>query len=67
MSDIPAKIESPDWTPVTKLAEELMTEVATGEAHGDSLSDYHHYIMEEVLKVVYGQDVFKWYNAQEIY
>jgi hypothetical protein len=56
----PHPVENPDFSGVIKQLEETMDEIVAGTYHSDN--DDKQYIWEEAMTIVYGKDIFKWYN-----
>ena len=61
--DKPTQKENIDWTDVVEMAQDHLDTV--GEVGFESARDVDHYIFEEVMKAIYGDNVFDWYNKHE--
>ena len=57
-SDRPAPLENPDFSRLLKTCEAVMNDY---ERDGRS-KDNGHYIYEEAMQAVYGDNVFEWIN-----
>lgn len=49
---------------IIEAAEEIIDFYESDDFHEDRISDYHHYLVEEIMKHVYGEDVYDWINDQ---
>lgn len=58
----PAPNPRPDFTEVMKVCEQHMTEISGIDPNPDSEDD--HYIYEEVMKAIYGENVFDYINSR---
>jgi len=58
----PLKKENMKFDEVIKLAKENINEIAKGE---DQDSDTKHYIYEEVMEAVFGENVWEWINSKQ--
>lgn len=48
------------WAKVIVMAEDIVNRVASGDYHEDN--DDAHYMWEEVMTALYGNDFFEWFN-----
>jgi len=56
----PDEVLNPDWSGVVDVARSVVSNVLDGSYHED-IND-SHYIYEEVMKAVYGEHFFDWFN-----
>ncbi|KKL69188.1 hypothetical protein LCGC14_2117470 [marine sediment metagenome] len=53
-----------DIKKIRVLTEEILDYYESEDFHADRMSDYHHYLVEEIMQLVYGEDVYDWINDQ---
>lgn len=56
----PKPIANPDWSKLIRVCQERVTEYVEGNTED---SDTPHYIYEESMTAVFGNDIWKWVNA----
>lgn len=56
---IPTPVHAPDFTSLIKMAEEEVEKIAREEYMDE---DFIHYVFEEVMKIIFGNDFFDWFN-----
>lgn len=59
---IPQQLSSPDLGQLSACCLNYITEIAEGNTHEDD--DDTHYIFEEAMKALYGENIFDWINKQ---
>lgn len=59
--DRPSVLKNIDWTRLIQVCEERINEL---ELDPSDDSDTPHYIYEEAMQAVYGNDVFDWINER---
>lgn len=52
--------DNPKWAKVIVMAEDIVNRVAAGEYSEDN--DDAHYMWEQVMETLYGEDFFEWFN-----
>jgi len=52
-------IDEMDWKPVVTLVENA---VSTMRNEGYQPKDFEHFIFERTMEVIYGENVWEWYN-----
>lgn len=60
LGKLPQQINQPNLNSLRATVAEYIEDIHTGKYHPDS--DDHHYIFEEAVKALYGQDIFEWIN-----
>lgn len=58
LANKPQPLEDPDLTGLKSSVTEYINSIYDGTHHEDS--DVSHYIFEEALKCIYGEDIFDW-------
>jgi len=59
----PKPVKDIDFGRVIKMCKARITDTAAGLTHDDD--DFEHYLYEDVMKAIFGDDIFDWINAQE--
>ena len=59
----PKIIKCPDLDILKKACEEYMDYIHSPKYHSDN--DYPHFIFEDCMKTMYGEDIFKYLNKLE--
>lgn len=63
LAAMPKLIANPDWTPVIAMVTGSMREMIDQKRSYFS-DDFDHYVAEKVLKTIYGQNFYDWYNLR---
>ncbi len=53
-----------DIEKIIESTEEILDFYESEDFHEDRTSDYKHYLVEEIMQLVYGEDVYDWINDQ---
>lgn len=51
-----------DIKKIIESTEEILDFYESEDFHEDRTSDYNHYLVEEIMQLVYGEDVYDWIN-----
>lgn len=60
---IPLPLHTINWNRILNVAEDRMTSIAG--SFGNCYEDAKQYMYEEVMKTIYGADVFEWINKMD--
>lgn len=63
-SDTPKPLENIDFKHIIRDAKSYIEELAKEDGCNHEDCDCEHYMFENVMKTVYGKDIFKWINKQ---
>jgi len=63
MPDKPNQIQQPDFEKLKKLVDDYIEFVTSNEYYEDN--DYKHYIYEEVMTTLYGEEIWKFINNRQ--
>ena len=58
----PTPVENPDFSSLIEILEESMNEIVAGSYNSNNHDD-EHFVWEEAMQAVYGDDVFDWWKA----